>query len=214
MLMLFKKQQLLALFQLSLLNSFSVILAAIFFFNAHLIISIFFGEQWLDMVPVMQIISLSVVFNVNGRLVDCFFRSLAFVKIGFFLRVTSAIVTFTSIYIGSKFGVSGVALSIVIANIINIFTKVMVLAIKTRVSVADVFCKMVVAWKVVLPILVIGVPFLMIGSHTWLINIIFALIFAVVVVVEFAFYPQFIGEEYVTTAYPMVEKIKSKIIKR
>lgn len=198
----------------SLLNCFSVILAAIFFFNAHLIISIFFGVQWLDMVPVLQIISLSVIFNVNGRLVDCFFRSLAFVKIGFFLRVTSAIVTFTCIYIGSKFGVSGVALSIVIANVINILTKVVVLAIKTRVSVVDVFRKMVVSWKVVLPILIIGVPFLMIGSHTWLINIIFALIFAVVVIAEFTFYPQFVGSEYVTTAYPMVEKIKNKILVR
>lgn len=198
----------------SLLNGFFVILAAIFFFNAHLIISIFFGTQWLDMVPVMQIISLSVIFNVNSRLVDCFFRSLAFVKIGFFLRIISAIVTFTSIYVGSQFGVNGVAFSIVIANIINILTKVVVLAIKTRVSVVDVLCKMVVAWKVVIPILIIGVPFLIIDSHTWLINIIFALIFAVVVMAVFAFYPQFVGEEYVTTVYPMVEKIKSKIVKK
>lgn len=198
----------------SLLNTFSVILASIFFFNAHLIISVFFGTQWMDMVPVMQIISISVIFNINGRLVDCFFRSLAFVKLGFFLRVLSAIVMFSCIYVGSHYGVNGVAASIVVANITNIFIKVICLAYKTNTSKVKILQSFFFAWKPVLPLLLIGTPFLLLDYHSWVINICFAIVFAIVVIVEFVFFPKFIGKAYVQRAYPMVEKIKNKIIKR
>ena len=118
----------------SLLNSFSIILFAIFFFNAELIITIFFGEQWLDLTAILQIISISLIFNINGRLVDCFFRSLAYVKLGFTLRVIEASITFYSIYIGSGYGIVGVATAIVIANIMSILLKMCCLTIKTNVS--------------------------------------------------------------------------------
>lgn len=198
----------------SLLNSFSVILAAIFFFNAHLIISVFFGTQWMDMVPVMQIISISVIFNINGRLVDCFFRSLALVKLGFFLRVLSAIVMFSCIYVGSHYGVNGVAASIVVANIINIFIKVACLATKTHTPILKVMRNMFVAWRPIIPILAIGIPFLLIGHHSWVINICFAVVFAIVVIIEFGFFPKFIGKAYTQRVYPIVEKIKNKFIKK
>lgn len=198
----------------SLLNSFSVILAAVFFFNAHLIISVFFGSQWMDMVSVMQIISISVIFNINGRLVDCFFRSLAFVRLGFFLRVLSAIVMFLCIYIGSHYGVNGVATSIVVANITNILIKVFCLASKTKTSIAKTLQSIIFAWKPVLPILLIGIPFLLLDNHSWVINIAFAVVFTIIVIVEFGFFPRFIGKAYAQRVYPMVEKIKNKIIKR
>lgn len=197
----------------SLLNSFSIILSSIFFFNAHLIILIFFGQSWIDIVPLMQVISLSVIFMVNGRLVDCFFRSLALVKIGFFLRCTSAVITFLSIYIGSHYGIYGVAISIVLASIINIMIKVIVLSIKVRLSVIRVFFNMIKSWKVVLPILFIGIPFVcFIDVHTWLIDVCFSLLFIVVLIAEFVFFPQIVGREYIVSVYPKIEKIKNKIL--
>ena len=198
----------------SILNAFSIILAAIFFFNAHLIISIFFGESWLELVPVMQIISISVIFNINGRLVDCFFRSLAYVKLGFFLRVLSAIITLGCIYFGSSHGILGVSTAIVIANITNILMKLSALAIKTNTSVFEVGILMIGAWRSVIPILPIGVPFLLTGYHSWVIDICFAIVFAVVVLVEFGFFPDFVGRSYKQRVYPMVEKIKNKILVR
>ncbi len=202
------------LMAVSLLNSFSIVLSAIFFFNAHLIISIFFGENWINLVPVLQIVSISVIFNINGRLVDCFFRSLAYVKLGFFLRVLSAVIMFGSIYIGSLNGVLGVATAIVVANIVNILIKVSCLAIKTQTSIVDVVLSMITAWRPIVPILLVGIPFLIIDTHTWLINVCFAVLFGIIVIVEFCFFPKFIGQPYTQKVYPLVEKVINKIRKR
>ncbi|MBR2443437.1 MAG: oligosaccharide flippase family protein [Rikenellaceae bacterium] len=202
------------LMAVSLLNSFSIVLSAIFFFNAHLIISIFFGENWINLVPVLQIVSISVIFNINGRLVDCFFRSLAYVKLGFLLRVLSAVIMFGSIYIGSLNGVLGVATAIVVANIVNILIKVSCLAIKTQTSIVDIVLSMITAWRPIVPILLVGIPFLIIDTHTWLINVCFAVLFGIIVIVEFCFFPKFIGQSYTQKVYPLVEKVINKIRKR
>lgn len=197
---------------IALLNSFSIILAAIFFFNAHLIISIFFGENWIELIPVMQIISISVIFNVNGRLVDCFFRSLAYVKLGFFLRILAAMITFICIYIGSSYGILGVATAIVIANVTNILVKLSSLAIKTNTSIFDVCAQMIRAWNPVIPILFIGIPFLLMGSQSLGDSICFALLFFIIVFVEFTYFPKFVGEVYLSRVYPAVERIKNKVL--
>lgn len=196
---------------ISLLNSFSVVLAAIFIFNADLIIRLFFGENWLELVPIMQIVSISVVFNIDGRLVDCFFRSLALVKLGFFLRLLSAIITFTSIYIGCKYGMYGVAISLVASNVINIIIKVLFLASKTKTHIGLVFGKWFTAWKPIIPILLIGAPFLIWIPQTWFTNIAFALLFGFVIIVEFGFIPKMVGEEYTKSVYPKIETLKNKI---
>ena len=195
----------------SLLNSISIIIASIFFFNAHLIISIFFGKNWFELVPLMQIISISVVFNINGRLVDCFFRSLAYVKLGFFLRVLSAIITLGFIYIGSSYGILGVATAIVIANVTNILIKLSALAIKTQTSIIDISARMISAWRPILPVLIIGIPFLLMKSQSWGDNICFALLFAIVVIIEYTCFPKFIGQVYYIRVYPMVKKIIGKV---
>jgi hypothetical protein len=65
-----------------------------------------------------------------------------------------------------------------------------------------------------LPILLIGIPFLLLDNHSWVINIAFAVVFTIIVIVEFGFFPRFIGKAYAQRVYPMVEKIKNKIIKR
>lgn len=194
----------------SLLNSFSIILAAVFFFNAHLIVLVFFGSEWIDIVPILRIISISVIFNINGRLVDCFFRSLAYVKLGFFLRVLSAAVMFACIYVGSLYGIRAVALSIVVANITNILIKICCLAIKIHAPIFSILCAMLVAWRPVVPLLLIGIPFLLVGNHSWGVDMCFAFIFAVIVVVEFVFFPNWIGLAYKHRVYPMVERILDK----
>lgn len=196
----------------SLLNSFSIILFAIFFFNAELIITIFFGEQWLDLTAILQIISISLIFNINGRLVDCFFRSLAYVKLGFTLRVIEASITFYSIYIGSDYGIVGVATAIVIANIMSILLKMCCLTIKTNVSFIRILLNIFNAWKPILPLLIIGIPFLAINQHSLAIDICFAALFGSIIIIEFGFFPKYIGESYYQRVYPYVSNIKNKVI--
>ena len=199
---------------ISLINIFSVLLASVFFFNANLIISVFFGRNWVELIPVLQIVSISVIFNINGRLVDCFFRSLAYVRLSFVLRLLSVIITFVAIYIGSKYGIIGVATALVIANVTNIFIKLFSLAIKINASPFEIIKRMILAWRVVVPILVVGIPFLLLNNHSWWIIISFAIVFVIIVLAEFVCYPSFVGDVYTLQVYPKVSRLVNKIVKR
>lgn len=195
----------------SLLNSFSVILASIFFFNAELIITIFFGTDWLDIVPVMQIASLGVIFSIDTRLVDCFFRSLNYVKLGTQLRVVGVVLMLTSLYIGSRYGIIGVAWSIMIANVTLVFIKMIFLATKVNAKISSMFIAWVKAWKSAIVPIVIGCIYLLL-PHTTTSNIMFAIVYGSVIIVEFTFFPNMVGREYKNTVYPIVNKLKNKIL--
>lgn len=199
----------------SLLNSFSVVLAAIFFFNAELIITLFFGTNWLDLVPILRIIAVSSIFLIDGRLVDCFFRSLGLVKLGFQLRVVGAVVSFAAVVIGVRFGIAGVAIALLIANVSIILLKVVVLAIRIDANVWGVLSRLLVAMKSSIPLAVVGVPFvLLVSSPSLLVQGGFALLFACVIVYEFLCQPHWIGLEYVNTVYPRIVSLKQKVWKR
>lgn len=197
-----------------LLNSFSIILASIFFFHAELIIQIFFGQQWLELVPIMRVVSISIVFNINGRLVDCFFRSLNFVKTGFYLRMLGVFVTFLALYVGSKFNVMGVAIGLVMANVIMILVKMTTLCLKINGGLISMFTYWVKAWKPILLLSSIGTVYIaIIPNHGFIVNIIFAVIYAIIMAIEFVFYPRLVSDEYVATVYPMVMKLYTKFRK-
>ncbi len=197
----------------SLLNSFSVIFAAIFFFNAELIVTIFFGASWFDIVPIMQIGSIGVIFSIDHRLVDCFFRSLNYVKTGTQLRLIGVGLTLTSLYIGVQYGIIGVAWGILIANLILVLIKMITLAVKVKANIGSMFTTWLLAWKsAIIPIIVGGIY--MVLPHTIISNIVFALIFGITIAIEFVFFPQLVGHEYQLSVYPYVEKIKNKIFNR
>lgn len=197
----------------SLLNSFSVILAAIFFFNAELIVTIFFGAKWLDIVPVMQIGAIGAIFSIDHRLVDCFFRSLNYVRLGTELRLLGVGLTLLSLYIGAQYGIIGVAWGVLTSNLILVFIKMIALAIKVKANIYHMFITWVCAWKVAIIPVIIGCIY-MIMSHTLLSNIIFAIIFGTTIIIEFAFFPRMVGQEYQSSVYPYVERIKHKLFNR
>lgn len=198
---------------IKLLNSFAGVLFAIFFFNAYLIIITFFGTKWIELVPVLQIISVFVIFNVDNRLVDCFFRSLNWVKLGFWLRVISAIVTFFALFCGSHYGIYGVATSLVLANIFTVCIKITALSYKVKVSIIQVIKSFIIAEKPLVPLCIIGIPFLLWGQTSILIHILFAAAMGCLILCEFLFFPRIVGTEYTNTIFPAVEKIKNKIIR-
>jgi len=197
----------------SLLNSFSVILASIFYFNAELIITIFFGHDWLDLVPIMQIVSISVVFNIDGRLVDCFFRSLGLVKLGFYLRCIAVCVTLISLYFGAQYDIIGVAYGLLFANVFVIIIKMIALCLSIRCNLLTMFICWIKAWKPVMPPVVLGISY-MFFSHCLLSNIMFALIFGFMIFLEFIVFPKTVGQEYIATVYPMINKVINKFKRR
>lgn len=195
---------------ISLLNSCSVVLSSIFFFNAELIITIFFGNQWLELVPVLRIVSLTLIFKIDGRLVDCFFRSLNLVRLGAILRFVQGFIVIIAIIIGAKFGIIGVASAITLSTIIVIVMKVFALVFKVKVSVHEVLWRWFSSWRSIIPLLIISIPYLLV-DHSLIINIVFALSFAIVLFCEFIVWPQIVGSDYAKTVGPQIDKLLKKV---
>ena len=198
-----------------LLNSFSVILGCMFFFNAQLIIVVFFGEEWLELTPVMQVVAFTTVFFIDTQLVDCFFRSLNFVKTGFFIRLFALFWNLICIYVGAKYDVMGIAISLAFANISVIVLKMVVLSHKIDADWRLMFSKWIKAWRPAIPLVIIGLAFqILFPTPTIIHTICFAASFVLVVIIEFLFFPKFIGKEYIKTIYPTVQKLSDKLLKR
>lgn len=194
----------------SLLNSLSIILAAIFFFNAELIITIFFGEKWLNVVPIMQISAMGAIFSIDSRLVDCFFRSLNYVKLGTQIRFWGVGLMLVSLYIGAQYGILGAAWSILIANFTLVLIKMIALAIKVKARITRMFIVWINAWKsAIIPVIIGGIYMTL--PHSIISNIVFAILFGIVIIIEFLFFPRMVGQEYLSSVYPLIEKIKNKI---
>lgn len=207
-----KKEQVLGVFYraIGLLNSFSVILSVIFFFNSELIITIFFGKEWLDLVPVMRIVSFTIIFYVDSQLVDCFFRSLNLVKYGFYMRFFALFWTLIALIIGVQFGIVGVAVSLAIANISIILLKVALLSYKVGADYRKVVCRWIVSWKPGIVPVLIGTIFVIFIPKIIITEVVFAAFMGIVIFLEFIIYPQMVSQEYVKTISPMLNRFKSK----
>ncbi|MBO7301889.1 MAG: lipopolysaccharide biosynthesis protein [Bacteroidaceae bacterium] len=197
----------------SLLNSFSAVLAIAFLFNSELIINIFFGSEWLNIIPIMQIVSLSVIFNINSRLVDCFFRSLNYVKLGTILRFLGVFLTLGCLYIGVHYGILGVAWGLFVSNVSLVIIKMIVLCLKTESSLFEMFKCWLIAWKPAVIPTITGAVYMCL-PHSVFINLVFASIFGTIVFVEFVIFPKMISREYCMTVYPMITKFVKKLKKR
>lgn len=194
---------------IKLLNSLSSILFCLFFFNAHLIVSLFFGEKWIELVPVFQIISIYVIFNIDNRLVDCFFRSLGFVKLGYYLRVLAAVITFSLLFLGCKYELKGAAVALVTANIVTVNVKVFALSNKVNVSYLKVLTSFIIACKAMILPSAFGLVFLISVPNGLVADFALAIIMFLLIVFEFIFFPSFVGTEYKSSIHSMlVSKLK------
>lgn len=184
-----------------LMNVFSLILTAGIFFNGGLIIRVFFGQQWLDLNPVIAAIAFMLLFNSTGRIADCFLRSLAMTRQQFFFRIFETVVRLSGVLVGFKFGIMGVAVSVAITNAITKLVKIVYIGNKIEIKPLKVLGMMVSAWRyglLLLPICVVAYIFL---PATWVGDIVMAAIFTVVSVVIFLFMPGLVGEQYREEVY-------------
>lgn len=193
-----------------LLNSFSVVLGCVFFFNSDLIIRIFFGSEWIELVPVLQVVSLTSIFFIDTQLVDCFFRSLNYVKTGFQIRLFALFWNLICIYLGAKYGVMGIAVSLAIANISIIILKMLILSIKLNASKKIMLFKWFAAWKPSVALIIIGVIFMIVfPKPNIIVSLIFASLYGVIILSEFLLFPSSVGKEYKVSIYPFLKKIKT-----
>lgn len=190
------------------MNLFSMGLALLFMCNTELIIRVFFGDEWMDLKPIFQVLSLSLIFNINGRLGDCYLRSLALVHQQFNLRLLQLILNIVAILIGYRYGLIGVAVAFLLASFLTVFVKVFYLANKLCLSVYDIFQNVLGGWFYsifFIPLLVSQYLFM---PNTLIFNFLSAFLYVLLMCLLFIFYPSLIGKKFKEEIHV---KIKSRI---
>ena len=183
------------------MNIFSMLLSLTFIFNANLIIRVFFGEDWLELTIIFQILSVSLLFNICGRLADCYFRSLGLVKQQFFLRIIQVIINIIGLLIGYKWDLIGIAVAVLITHVMMIIIKVSYIAKIIDVDMLQVVITIMNSYRFslfILPILMVsmlGTPNTMYG------NVLLLIIMIISTVLIFMVFPSIVGKKYKNEIY-------------
>ena len=185
-------------------------LALMLFFNSKLIIHIFFGNEWLDLVPILQISSLSAIFMLNNTLADCFYRSFNLVKIGFFIRMGGIVLTLLFMSIGAQYDILGVTVAILLSNLVVVICKFIYLCYKSNASLGQLMIIALRSWKPSIPVLLLGLVLLLLPQSI-MSEIIVAIILSGLCLLLLVRFPRFVGEEYTTLIYPKVEVLAAKL---
>lgn len=208
------KQKLGAAFRRSMfyLNGFAMMVTLAFVFNSELIIRIFFGDEWLHIKIVAMILACTLVFNIDGRLADCYLRSLAMTKEQFFFRIFETLLKILGLCIGYRWGIVGIAGSVTITNTIAKLIKINYISFKVNISVRETLKIILSSWKFTLavtPICLFAYYSLPVGLMG---NIMLAIIFMASVMIVFTLFPNMVGEEYAQTIHPqLLSRIKNKL---
>lgn len=198
-----------------LMNMFALLLTMAFMFCSGLLIRVFFGQQWMDLQPVFIVISSSLLFNMDGRLADCYLRSMAMTKQQFLFRVFEFILKTAGVLIGFRWGVLGVAVSVVITNFVAKIIKIIYIGGKVDVTPMQVMGIIISSWRYSIVILPIGiVTFVLLPDVLWG-DIVMVLVFVVSVLLVFLLVPHFVGQLYYEEVYlKMKAVLKQKIFKK
>lgn len=109
----------------TLVFSFSLLLASALSLGSKLIIDIFFGSQWEHLRPILIIFSFALIIHGYSRIADSFFRSLGIVKKYFLARLINWIIFVSAVWIGCHFGIFGASLAMAIGSGLSCVVKFM-----------------------------------------------------------------------------------------
>lgn len=192
---------------MSLMNVFSLLMAMAFMFNSGLLIRIFFGEQWINLKPVFFVLSCSMLFNINGRLADCYLRSMAMTKQQFYFRVFEFVLNTAGVIIGYKGGILSVAISVMTTSTIAKLIKIVYIGRKVDVTSLGVIGIIFTSWRfalIVMPVCIIAYTML---PNTLNGDIIMIVLFVLLVIMVFLFIPHFVGDYYYEEVYVKLKSI-------
>ena len=161
-----------------------------------------------------MVLSLSVIFVFDARLADCYLRSLGWTKQQFFFRIMEVVLKFAGLLIGFRYGLLGVAVSVLITSAIAVVIKHIYIAQKIDVNASETIAILVKSWKsglVFTPI--IGALLLMLPK-TVVSEIILLVVYILLVVIVFVIVPSLAGSMYKEDMYPKILSfIKNKVIR-
>ena len=193
---------------LYLLNIFALVLTLTFAINSELWIRIFFGEKWLNLVFVSIVLSLTLIFNIDGRLADCYLRSMGKTKEQFYFRVFETIIKILGVLLGYKWGILGVAIFIMLTNAIANLVKILFVSTTVDISILKTIDTIFRAWKCALVIVPVSLLLYHYLPDSLIGNIILALLYGILVIVIFLFFPNIVGYRYANEVHRI---IKSKL---
>ena len=186
------------------MNVFAMLLTLLFVFNHELIIRIFLGEQWMNIRVLFVILSFALVFNIDGRLSDCYFRSLGLTKQQFVFRVLELVIKSIAVIVGAKWRLIGVALAVVFANLIMIVLKTLFISNRVGVLPVELFSVILDSWKFAvfeIPVMLLAYFLL---PHNWWGSIALLLVFIACTCLLFIVFPDLVGVRYKKGAYAHV----------
>lgn len=185
-----------------------------FFFNAKLIIFIFLGEKWTDQILLFRVLSLSMLFYFITRFADCFIRSLALVKFGFFIKLLSCAMLIAAIYFSYSNGVIFIALSVVLVNLLSAIIKTIYLCRHADLSLMTLLVKTSRGLIYSIPLVVLGIVYMAYFEDSYVYAILFMIVYAICSITLFLCCPALLGEVYQKELYPIMQNYKQLFLNR
>ncbi len=170
------------------------ILCVTMLFAGNIIIDIFFGSEWRSIATVFYILVFMMLFSVIGRIMDCFIRSLAYVKMGFFMRIFACFITLGCLYVGKDYGIKGVAIAIVLSNYVITLGKLFYINIKISVPILHTLYVIFKSQLVILLPLIVFCLWGPIITSTAVCSMLSLIILCFYFVILFYFFPNLMGE--------------------
>lgn len=189
------------------MNIFALLLTLGFAINSELLIRVFFGERWIELKWVTMVLSFLMLFNIDGRLADCFLRSLAMTKQQFFFRIFETIVTLLGVIIGAKWDIMGVAIGMVTTNMFLKLIKILYISIKIDVPIYETIGVVLKSWRFSLILIPICLFMFFFMPKSFLGNVLSFVLFLLSCFLIFLVFPSIVGKQYKEKAYM---KVKSK----
>lgn len=180
----------------SLIMTFSIILAGFLTVGARMIIDIFFGNQWGYLQPILVIFAFGTMIHGFSRIADSFFRSLGIVKLYFYARIINWIVFIIAVCIGCQFGLYGAAIGIVAGSFISCVIKYLMqknyVNVKTHILISEIANN--IAFPLLIIILIVGV-----NSIFNLSDYIVLVAYMFILGTSMIFFPRFFGKVFQET---------------
>lgn len=200
------------------INILGMLLTMSFIINSELLIRIFFGDEWMDLKIVTVLLSFLLLFNIDGRLADCFLRSLGMTKQQFYFRIVETVASVIGVLVGAFWDILGVAIGVVLTNMLLKLAKIFYMSFKIKVPFLSTLRQILVAWKFSVVIVPICVMINFILPHTIIGNLLLLTVYLSIIVVLFLFFPSIVGEHYKNNGYVVVVRyistIKVKILSK
>lgn len=193
------------------MNMFASLIAISFAANSQLILRVFFGKEWLYLAPIFALFSILFLFNANGRIADCYLRSLGKTKQQFYFRIIEFVTKLIGVIVGARWGLLGVTIGVVLMECTVKFIKVTYAGSLIQMTFMEICNILINSFRYTIVLLPLTIALYILIPQTITGEIILLMLFIIITLILFVFFPNFIGERYSHDLYPMVKQYISSM---